>query len=337
MPEIRWEELGFEFIPTNGHVEYHCRSGEWDAGELKADLRITMSVAATCLHYGQAVFEGLKAFRCQDGKVRVFRDDENCRRMGDSAAYVQAPKVPLTIFQTAIDRVIKANIEFVPPYGTGGSLYVRPLLIGTGPKIGVNASDEYAFIVLVTPVGPYYKGGVAKPLAAMVLEDYDRAAPSGTGCYKVAGNYAASLTPSYIAKKKGYPITLFLDSRTHQFIDEFGTSNFLGITKDGVYVTPESKSILPSITNKSLMRLAEDMDIKVERRPVRFDELPDFAEIGSCGTAVVITPIGKIVRGDTVYTIGDEFGPVLKRLREKLVRIQYGEDPDTHGWLREVK
>ncbi len=230
MPEIRWEELGFEFMQTNGHVEYRCRSGVWDKGELKPDLQITMSAAATCLHYGQAIFEGLKAFRCKDGKVRVFRDDENCMRMNDSAAYVHCAHVPLEIFQSAIDRVIKANAEFVPPYGTGGSLYVRPLLIGTGPKIGVSPSDEYTFLVLVTPVGPYYKGGMAKPLEALVLEDYDRAAPSGTGRYKVAGNYAASLMPSHIAKKKGYPITLFLDSRTHEFIDEFGTSNFIGIS-----------------------------------------------------------------------------------------------------------
>lgn len=331
-PTIDWKGLGFGLVPTHCHVEYHYRDGRWDKGEIVEEPYVKLHIGATCLHYGQSLFEGLKVFACRDGKIRAFRDVDNAERLRSTARYLECPDLPVGIFQEAVDRAVKGNLDFVPPYGTGGSLYVRPFMFGSGAGMGVKPSSEYTFIVMVTPVGPYYKGGF-DPVDAIVIEEYDRAAPKGSGKFKVAGNYAASFAPSAIAKAKGYPITLFLDSKTHEFIDEFGTSNFLGI-KNGTYVTPESESILPSVTNKALVQLAEDMGIPVERRPVRFTELKDFQEIGACGTAVVITPIGKVVRGDTVYSFGKP--DVLYRLYRRVQAIQYGEEPDPHGWTRVI-
>ncbi|MBN2786645.1 MAG: branched-chain amino acid aminotransferase [Pontiellaceae bacterium] len=337
MSEIDWGALGFKYMDTNCHIRYVWRDGVWDEGTLVDKPYIDMHIGAACLHYGQAAFEGMKAFRCKDGNVRVFRPDCNAQRMANTARRTCMAVVPESMFLNAISRVIKANEEFIPPYGTGGSLYIRPLLVGSGPQIGIAPASEYTFLILVIPVGPYYKGGL-QPVKAMILDDYDRAAPLGVGHVKVAGNYAASLYAHEQAKHEGYPVELYLDARTHTYVEEFATSNFIGITKDGRYVTPDSPSVLPSVTNMSLKQNGADLGLPVEVRPVMFDGLAGFAEVGACGTAVVVTPVCEIVRGETVIKIGspEGCGPVLQKLYETVQGIQYGELPDTHGWCREV-
>jgi len=324
-------------MDTACHIRYTWRNGAWDVGELVKEPYLNLHIAASCVHYGQAAFEGLKAFRCKDGKVRIFRPQENARRMVHTARRMCMAEFPEGLFMEAVQRVIRANEAYVPPYGTGGSLYIRPLLIGTGAQIGVAPANEYTFIVLVLPVGPYYKGGL-KPVRALIYDEYDRAAPLGVGHVKVAGNYGSSLYAHELAKKNGYPVELYLDAKEHRFIEEFATSNFIGITTDNRYVTPESSSILPSVTNRTLMQLAKDMGMAVEVRPVPFEELATFAEIGACGTAVVVTPVCEVRRGDTVIRVGSETGcgPVLQKLYEAVQGIQYGELPDTHGWCVEV-
>ena len=333
--DIDWENLGFKFMPARSNIRFHYADGKWDDGTLTGSYDITVSVAANAFHYGQAIFEGGKAFRCKDGTVKVFRPDENARRLNLSASRILGPEIPVEQFCDLVRRVVLDNIDYVPPYGSGGSLYIRPLYIGTGPQIGVAPSKDYELLIMVMPVGPYYKGGM-KPVPALVIEDYDRAAPLGTGTIKLGGNYGASLKPAKIAKEKGFPIPLFMDPKTHQYVDEFGTSNFFGITKDGVYATPDSPSILGSITNKSLQQIAEDLGMKVERRHIHRDELGNFAEIGACGTAVVITPISEIVTADKVFKYGEECGSTLQKLYHAMTGIQYGELPDTHGWMFEV-
>ena len=337
MREIDWGSLGFMYMDTACHIRYTWRDGAWDAGVLVTEPHLTVHIAASCLHYGQAAFEGMKAFRCKDGKVRIFRPEENARRMVHTARRTCMAEMPEGLFMEALHRVIRANEAYVPPYGTGGSLYIRPLLIGTGAQIGVAPANEYTFIVLVLPVGPYYKGGL-KPVKALIYDEYDRAAPLGVGHVKVAGNYAASLYAHEQAKKCGYPVELYLDAKEHRFIEEFATSNFIGITKDNCYVTPESPSILPSVTNRTLMQLARDMGMTVEVRPVPFEELEAFAEVGACGTAVVVTPVCEIRRGDKVIRVGSETGcgPVLQKLYETVQGIQYGELPDAYGWCVEL-
>ncbi|MFA4945509.1 MAG: branched-chain amino acid aminotransferase [Lentisphaeria bacterium] len=334
---IAWEKLGFAYLPTHCHVQYTWRDGQWDAGQLVADPHLTLHIAATALHYGQAAFEGLKAFHCQDGKVRLFRPGMNARRLNLAARRVCMAEVPESLFLAAVQRVVAANRDFVPPYGTGGSLYVRPLLIGSGAQIGVSPAKEYTFLVLVTPVGAYYKGGL-KPVRAIVLDDYDRAAPLGTGAVKVAANYAASLEPHLQAHTLGFAVELYLDARGHEYIEEFGTSNFIAITRDGTYVTPQSSSILASVTNDSLQQIARDFGIPVEVRPIRFAEIGSFAEVAACGTAVVITPVNEIVRGGKAYRVGpaEGCGPVLEKLYQRMTGIQVGECPDTHGWCVET-
>lgn len=337
MQKIDWNTLGFRYMDTRCHVRYVWRNGAWDGGELVESPYMPMHIAAACLHYGQAAFEGMKAFRCRDGKIRVFRPQENAKRMAATARRTCMAVVPEAMFLDAVARVIRANEDYVPPYGTGGSLYVRPLLIGSGAQIGVAPSQEYTFIVLVVPVGAYYKGGL-QPVKAMILDDYDRAAPLGMGDVKVAGNYAASLYAHEYAKHEGYPVELYLDAKEHKYVEEFATSNFIGITQDGRYVTPDSRSILPSVTNSTLKQIAADLGMTVEVRPVPFEELATFAEIAACGTAVVVTPVCEIVRGSTVIKIGSESGcgPVLQKLYETVQGIQYGELPDRHGWCVEV-
>jgi len=334
---IDWKTLGFQYLDTRCHIRYVWRDGAWDKGELVESPYLQMHIAASCLHYGQAAFEGLKAFRCKDGKLRMFRADANGQRMAATARRTCMAVVPEAMFVEAVKRVIKANEDYVPPYGTGGALYVRPLLIGSGPQIGVAPAKEYTFIVLVVPVGAYYKGGL-QPVRAMILDDYDRAAPLGMGDVKVAGNYAASLYAHEYAKHEGYPVELYLDAKEHKYVEEFATSNFLAITKDGRYVTPNSRSILPSVTNNTLKQIARDLGMPVEERPVLFEELASFAEIGACGTAVVVTPVCEIVRGKTVIKIGSPTGcgPVLQKLFETVQGVQYGELPDKHGWCVEV-
>jgi branched-chain amino acid aminotransferase len=331
---IDWDKLGFNYLPVNTHIRYSYKDGRWNEGKSCKDHTINLSVAAACLHYGQEAFEGLKAFRCKDGKIKVFRPDQNAARLNKTITYILCPEVPEEIFIEAVKRVINDNIEFVPPYGTGGAFYIRPLMIGSSPQIGIAPSRDYEFIVLAIPVGAYYKGGL-KPLDALLIDDIDRAAPLGTGHIKVGGNYAASLISFKKAKEHDCQIALFLDAKHRQYIEEFGTSNFIGITKDGKYVTPDSPSILNSITNKSLMQIAKDEGITVEKRQISKDELEDFVEVGACGTAVVITPVRRIIYGDRIFNYGSEC-PILKKLYLKMTGIQYGEEPDNHGWMMEI-
>jgi len=337
MKNIDWKSLGFAYMDTNCHVRYVWKDGKWDAGELSTSPYMPIHIAATALHYGQAAFEGLKAFRRKDGKASLFRPEENAKRMQTTARRTCMAEVPTDLFVDACKRVVKANLEYLPPYGTGGSMYVRPLLFGSGAQIGVAPADEYTFLVMVMPVGPYYKGGL-KPVRALILDDYDRAAPQGMGDVKVAGNYAASLYAHESAKHAGYPVELYLDAKTHTLVEEFATSNFIGIKPDGTYVTPDSCSILPSVTNNTLQQIAKDLGMSVEARAVPYDELPEFSEIAACGTAVVITPVYEITRGDRVIRVGapDGCGPVLQKLYDTVQGIQYGVLPDRHGWCVEV-
>ncbi len=334
MNDLNWSELSFGYIPTDYNVRCYFTEGKWGDLEISSSENITMHMAATCLHYGQEAFEGLKAFRGPDGKVRVFRMDENAKRMADTAEAIMMQPFPVEKFREAVCKAVKLNERFVPPYESGASLYIRPLLIGTGPKVGVQPADDYLFVIFVTPVGPYFKGGF-KPTKMVIMREYDRAAPNGTGNIKVGGNYAASLKSGHIAHDMGYASVLYLDSREKKYIDECGAANFFMI-KDNVYATPESKSILPSITNKSLMKLAEDMGMKVERRKITVEELADFDEVGACGTAAVITPISMIDDYDTgksyIFTKDDKPGKVCEKLYNTLRGIQYGEIEDPYGW-----
>ena len=338
MKKIDWNSLGFAYMDTNCHIRYVWKDGQWSAGELVASPQMSIHIAATALHFGQAAFEGLKAFRRKDGKVSLFRPEENAKRLAVTARRTCMAEVPVDMFVDACRRVVRANLDYVPPFGTGGSMYVRPLLFGSGAQIGVAAADEYTFIVLVTPVGPYYKGGL-QAVKAIVLDQYDRAAPLGTGHVKVAGNYAVSLYPHIQAKAAGYPVELYLDAKEHRWIEEFATSNFLAITHDGKYVTAKSSSILPSITNMTLQQIARDLGIPVEVRPIAFEEVTDFAEVAACGTAVVVTPVSEIERAGKVHKTGPRTGcgPVLEKLYKTVQGIQYGELPDTHGWNVDVE
>ncbi len=333
MADIDWKNLGFKYMDTNCHIEYVWRDGKWSAGELVKEPFLKMHIAATCLHYGQEAFEGMKAFRCKDGVIRIFRPHENAGRMHRTALRTCMAPVPEDMFVDAVKRVVKANEEFVPPYGTGGSLYIRPLLVGTGPQIGVAPASEYTFLVLVMPAGEYYKGGL-KPVRSIIIDEFDRAAPNGMGDVKVGGNYAASIFAHEKAKAAGYPVELYMDAKTHTLVEEFATSNFLGIKPDGTYVTPNSHSVLPSVTNNTLMQLAKDHGHKVEVRPVPFEELETFSEVAACGTAVVVTPVYEITRGDKVIKISDpdKCGPITQKLFDGVQDIQYGRVPDTHGW-----
>ena len=338
MPNIDWKSLGFGFTDVNCHIRYVWKDGKWGEGEFVKDPTITMHIGASCLHYGQECFEGMKAFCQKDGRVVLFRPEENARRMMRTAQRTVMPPVPVEMFVEAAEKVVKANIEYVPPYGTGGSMYIRPLLIGTGPQIGVAPANEYTFIMMVMPVGAYYKGGL-KPVRAVILDDWDRAAPHGLGDVKVGGNYAASLYAHEKAKKEGWPVELYLDAKEHKYVEEFSTSNFLGIKADGTYVTPDSRSVLPSITNLSLKQCAADLGWKVECRQSPYEEIKEFAEVAACGTAVVVTPVWEITRGSDVIKISepDEVGPRLQKLFDTVQGIQYGLLPDTHGWCHEVK
>ena len=333
---IEWDKLGFAFMPTRSNIRFHYADGKWDDGKLCSDYNISISVAANVLHYGQAIFEGMKAFCCKDGKIRIFRPEENARRINTSARHLLMPEFPVEKFVEAVKTVVKDNADYVPPYGSGGSLYIRPVMFGTTAQIGVAPSQEYELVIMVMPVGAYYKGGI-KPVDAMISRDFDRAAPHGTGHIKAAGNYAASLYSGKVAKDNHCPVALFLDPATHTCIDEFSTSNFLAITNDGRYVTSRSDSILPSITNKSLMQIAQDLGMVVERRQVKVEELATFTEVAACGTAVVLTPVGRIFDGETVYDYKlTEIGPTLNKLYKHMTGIQYGELPDTHNWLVEI-
>ena len=331
---LDWKNLSFGYIRTDFNIRSYFRDGAWTKPELTSDETVTMHMAATALHYGQEAFEGQKAFRGADGKIRVFRIDENAKRLRASADYLKMAMPPVELFTDMVRQVVRANERFVPPYGTGASLYIRPVLFGTGPQVGVKPASEYLRIVFVTPVGPYYKEGF-NPIRVIIDRDHDRAAPLGTGHIKAGGNYGASLTSAEIGHEKGYPSVLYLDAKDKKHIDECGAANFFAI-RDGRYITPKSHSVLPSITNMSLMTLAAEMGLQVEQRVVDYDELGTFDEAGSCGTAAVISPIGSIYdpeNGRTFAYNDGKPGPWCEKLYHKLRAIQYGEEPDTHGWM----
>lgn len=335
MKNLDWSSLGFGYLKTDYNVRCYYRDGKWGELEISSQETITLHMGATCLHYGQEAFEGLKAYRGKDGKIRLFRVEENAKRMIRSAEGVVMAPVPEELFIKAVKKAVELNKDYVPPYESGASLYIRPLLLGLGEQVGVKPAPEYLFIVFVSPVGPYFKEGF-KPTPMAIMRGYDRAAPLGTGTIKVGGNYAAGMVPTVLAHEKGYSACLFLDAKEKKYIDECGPANFFGI-KDNTYITPESTSILPSITNKSLMQLAEDLGLKVERRHVPEEELATFEEAGACGTAAVISPILRVddLDENKTYQISKDGkpGPISEKLYNKLRGIQYGDEPDTHGWV----
>jgi len=336
---IDWSNLGFGYIKTNERFVSNYTDGKWDDGVLTTDDMVTISECAGVLQYAQTVFEGLKAYTTCDGRVVVFRPDLNASRLKDSCERLEMPVYPEDKFIEAIKKVVKANIDFVPPYGTGATLYVRPYMFGTNPVIGVKPANDYQFRVFTTPVGPYFKGG-AKPITIKV-SDFDRAAPHGTGHIKSGLNYAMSLHAIVTAHEEGFDENMYLDAATRTKVEETGGANFLFITKDGKVVTPKSNSILPSITRRSLMYVAEHyLGLEVEQREVYFDEVKDFAECGLCGTAAVISPVGKIYdHGKEIcFPSGmEEMGPITKKLYETLTGIQMGQIEAPEGWIQEIK
>ena len=333
MKDLDWSNLSFGYMPTDYNVRCYYRNGKWGEIEVCSDEYVKLHMAATCLHYGQEAFEGLKAYRGKDGKVRVFRMDENAARLQSTCRGILMPEVPTELFEEMVKKVVRLNQEFIPTYESGATLYVRPLLIGTSAQVGVHPSTEYLFTIFVTPVGPYFKGGFSTN-PYVIIRDYDRSAPLGTGIYKVGGNYAASLKANALAHEKGYACEFYLDAKEKKYMEECGAANFFGI-KNNTYVTPKSTSILPSITNNSLKQLAEDLGMKVERRQIPEDELETFEEAGACGTAAVISPISYIDDLDNGkrYDFGAEPGKISKKLYDTLRGIQYGDVEDKHGWV----
>jgi branched-chain amino acid aminotransferase len=331
--DLDFANLPFAYQKTDRNIRYWYKDGKWSAGELTADEQIPIHIAAVCLHYGQEIFEGLKVYERPDGRLQTFRQVENARRMQRSATKLFMQPVPEEIFREAVHRVVLANRRFVPPYGSGASLYVRPLLLGTGAEVGVKPSKDFLFLVFVTPVGPYYKGGGLTPVRLLVEEQIDRAAPGGVGDAKCGGNYAAGMRATLPVKEKGYAEVLYLDCREKKYLDESGSSNFFAIIGQE-YATPASPSILPSITNMSVRQIAQDMGLTVNQRPVAVDELPRFSEAGCLGTAAVITPVEAITyRGtDYVYCKDGKAGPTTSALYKRLTSIQWGEAPDPYGW-----
>lgn len=337
--EMDWSSLGFGYVPTDYNVRCYYRDGKWGEIEVSTSPTIEMHIAASSLHYGQEIFEGLKAFRGKDGKIRIFRLDENARRIADSAKGLMMAPIPEELFREMVLRVVKLNERFVPPYGSGASLYIRPLELGTTAQIGVKPAKEYVFLILVSPVGAYFKTGF-KPSNICIMREYDRVAPRGTGRWKCGGNYAASLTAGEHAHELGYSAVLYLDPREKKYLDECGPANFYAI-KGNRYITPASDSILPSITNKSLMQLARDMGLEVEQRHITVDELETVDEAGACGTAAVASPVGEIDDLDTgkKYVIAKDGqpGPVTTALYNRLRAIQNGDEADPYGWVTIVE
>lgn len=334
---IDWGSLGFGYIKTDLRYLSHWKNGSWDEGVLTEDNQLHISEGSTALHYGQSCFEGLKAYRTKDGDINLFRPEENAKRMQRSCRRLLMPEVPTDVFVDAVKQVVKANEHYIPPYGTGGTLYIRPFLIGVGDNIGVKPAAEYIFSVFCMPVGPYFKGGLTP--TNFLVSDYDRAAGRGTGAAKVGGNYAGSLLPGAEAHKRAFSDAIYLDPITHTKIEEVGAANFFGITKDDKFITPDSPSILPSITKYSLLYIAEHrLGLTVEQRDVYIDQLEQFKEAGACGTAAVISPIGGIQYGDTFHVFYNEteVGPVTKRLYDELVGIQFGDVKAPEGWIVKV-
>lgn len=339
MQNIDWANLKFGYMPTDYNVRCYYRNGKWGEIEVSSSEIINIHMAATALHYGQEAFEGMKAFRCPDGKIRAFRIKDNAERLQSTCRGILMPELPTELFEAMVKKVVKLNERFVPPYESGASLYIRPLLIGTGAQVGVHPANEYLFVIFVSPVGPYFKGGFATN-DYVIIREYDRAAPLGTGRYKVGGNYAASLAANKMAHDAGYASEFYLDAKEKKYIDECGAANFFGI-KDGKYITPKSSSILPSITNRSLQQLAKDLGMEVEVRPIPEEELSTFEEAGACGTAAVISPIRKIddLENHKSYVISKDGrpGPWSEKLYTHLRAIQYGTEPDVHGWTTVIE
>ena len=336
---IDWENLDFGYRQTDKRFVANYKDGAWDEGTLTEDANIVLNECAGVLQYAQTVFEGLKAYTTVDGKVVIFRPDLNASRMADSARRLEMPVYPEDKFIEAVEKTVKANFAYVPPYGTGATLYIRPYMFGSSPVIGVKPAQEYQFRVFATPVGPYFKGG-AKPITIKV-SDFDRAAPHGTGHVKAGLNYAMSLHAIVTAHEEGYDENMYLDAATRTKVEETGGANFIFVTKDNKVVTPKSSTILPSITRRSLMYVAEHyLGLEVEQREVYLDEVPNFVECGLCGTAAVISPIGKIVDHgrEICFASGmDEMGPVLSKLRETLVDIQEGRIEAPEGWIHVIE
>ena len=337
--DLDWANLGFGYRVTDKRYVANYKDGAWDEGALVDDPNVVLNECACVFQYAQTCFEGLKAYTTQDGHIVCFRPEQNAKRLIDSAERLEMPTFPEEKFLEAVDAVVKANAAYVPPYGSGATLYVRPYMFGTNPVIGVKPADEYQFRVFTTPVGPYFKGG-AKPITIKV-SDFDRAAPHGTGHIKAGLNYAMSLHAIVTAHEEGFAENMYLDAATRTKVEETGGANFIFVTKDNKVVTPKSDSILPSITRRSILHVAKEyLGLEVEEREVFFDEVKDFAECGLCGTAAVISPVGKIVdHGKEIcFPSGmDEMGPVTKKLYETLTGIQMGHLEAPEGWIKVVE
>lgn len=334
---LDWKNLGFSYIKTDYRFIAHWKDGKWDNGELTTDSTLHIHEGSTALHYGQQCFEGLKAYRCKDGSINLFRPDQNAKRIQNTCARLLMPQVPTELFIRACKEVVKANEKWLAPYGSGATLYLRPFVIGVGENIGVRPAPEYIFSVFCCPVGAYFKGGM-KP-SNFLVTDYDRAAPHGTGGVKVGGNYAASLLPHELAAERKFADAIYLDPKTHTKIEEVGAANFFGITRDNKFITPLSPSILPSITKYSLLYLAKErLGMETIEGDVYINELDQFAEAGACGTAAVISPIGGIQYGDDFHVFYSEtdVGPITKRLYEELTGIQFGDVEAPEGWIVKV-
>ena len=336
--DLDWANIGFQYRITDKRYVSNYKDGAWDEGGLTADDMITISESACMMQYCQQVFEGLKAYTTVDGKIVTFRPDMNAERMMDSAKRLMMPPFPKEKFLEALDMTVEANQDWVPPYGSGATLYIRPFMFGSDTVIGVQPASEFQFRMYTTPVGPYFKGG-AKPIK-LTVSDFDRAAPRGTGNIKAGLNYAMSLYQTVTAHQGGYAENLYLDAAERKYVEETGGANFLFVTKDGKIVTPKSDSILPSITRRSLLYVAEHMlGLEVEERPIEFAELPEFAECGLCGTAAVISPVGVIDDHGKEIVFGkgmDEVGPVTAKLYETLTGIQEGTVEAPEGWIRAI-
>lgn len=335
---LDWGNLGFSYMKLPYRYLAYYKNGQWEKGELTEDATLHMSESSPCLHYGQQAFEGMKAYRTKDGSVQLFRPDQNAKRLQRTSDRLLMPQVPTDMFVDAVKQVVRANEEYVPPYGTGGTLYIRPLLLGIGDIIGVKPADEYIFTVFAMPVGNYFKGGL-QPTNFLIQEEYDRAAPHGTGAAKVGGNYAGSFVPGQYAKTNGFADVIYLDPATHTKIEEVGSANFFGITADNEFITPLSPSILPSITKYSLLYLAEHrLGMKAIEGDIFIDDLDKFVEAGACGTAAVISPIGGVQHGDEfhVFYSETEVGPVTRKLYDELTGIQFGDVKAPEGWIVKV-
>ena len=337
--DLDWGNIGFNYRITDYRYISNYKDGKWDDGELSTDSNVTINESAGILQYCQEVFEGLKAYRTKEGHIVTFRPDLNAKRMYDSAKRLEMPPYPEDRYLEAVDMVVLANEAWVPPFGSGATLYIRPYMFASSPVIGVKPAAEYQFRMFTTPVGPYFKGG-AKPIT-ITVSDFDRAAPRGTGHIKAGLNYAMSIHPLMEAHRNGFDENMYLDAATRTYVEETGGANFIFITKDKKVVTPKSNSILPSITRRSLLYVAEHyLGLKTEERPVAFDEVKDFAEVGLCGTAAVISPVGRICRGETVINIPsgmEGMGEITKKLYDTLTGIQMGELEATEGWIRKIK